>query len=54
MAELKENITDFTAAALVLSVPIMVMLKIAVSSEYYAFAGFATMYLFGKYTPNSA
>lgn len=53
MAELKETITDVTAAALVLSVPAMIILGTTITSEYYAFAGFATMYLFGKYTPNS-
>ena len=53
MTEIKETITDVTAAALVLSVPAMTMLNMGITSEYYAFAGFATMYLFGKYTPNS-
>lgn len=53
MTDIKETITDLTAAGLVLSIPAMVMLGIAISKEYYTFAGFATMYLFGKYTPNS-
>lgn len=54
MGELKETITDLTATGMVLSIPAMVFMGIEVSKEYYAFAGFATMYLFGKYTPNSA
>ena len=53
-SEIREFIVDGTAAAIVLTGMYMAANNIAIMQEYVALLGVASMYLFGKYTPNSA